>query len=183
MAIKMSFDGERVGRQWSAQVKRYSERQIVATQVAARRCAENIETRGRQQMKSVGDFGSRRWQEGFQATVQFLSRVRIVIRVTHRVRYWRVFQYGATIRGKPMLWIPLSFAIDALGRRARDFPGGLFRVDRAGKAPLLLSSGSRQPKYFGKTQVRIPKKFRLLEITRQEQRRLGIYFREAMRRG
>jgi hypothetical protein len=57
------------------------------------------------------------------------------------VKFWRVFQNGAIIHGKPMLWIPLSFAKDAQGIRAKDYPGKLFRVDRkGGLAPLLMTS-------------------------------------------
>lgn len=83
-----------------------------------------------------------------------------------------VHQTGRLIRGRPMLWIPLSFAEDAQGVRARDFPGGLFRVDRKkGGAPLLLSIKDRQPKYFGKTQVYVPKRFRVIEIIRETARK------------
>jgi hypothetical protein len=178
--VKFDFDGKAVGATFSAHVKRYSERMVIATQVAARRAAENIEREGRANIRAGGDFGSSRWQNGFRALVSFVSRVRISVRITHSVRYWRVFEFGATIRGKPMLWIPLSFARDAIGKRARDFPGKLFR-----KAPLLMTNegGRAAAKYFGKTSVRIPRKWRLRDIVRREQKRLGLYYREALRRG
>jgi hypothetical protein len=185
VTIRIDFNGKAVGKTYSARVKRYSDQMIVATQVAARRVAENIEREGRANIRAGGNFESTRWQAGFRALVSFASRVRINIRVTHRVRYWRVFEFGAVIRGKPMLWIPLSFAHDAVGKRARDFSGKLFRVNRKGKAPLLMTNqgGRGVAKYFGKTSVRIPRKWRLREIIRREQRRLGLYYREAMRRG
>lgn len=183
--VKIDFDGKAVGTTYSAHVKRYSERMVIATQVAAKRAAENIEREGRANIRAGGDFGSARWQAGFRALVSFVSRVRISIRITHKVRYWRVFEFGAIIRGKPMLWIPLSFARDAIGKRARDFPGKLFRVNRLGKAPLLMTKegGRAAAKYFGKTSVRIPRKWRLRDIVRREQKRLGLYYKEAMRRG
>lgn len=182
--VKIDFDGKAVGRTYSARVKKYSEAMVIATQVAAKRAAENIEREGKANIRAGGDFGSRRWQEGLRALVSFASRVRISIRVTHKVRYWRVFEFGAVIRGKPMLWIPLSFARDAIGKRARDFPGKLFRVNRLGRAPLLMTNegGRGVAKYFGKTSVRIPRKWRLRDIVRKEQRRLGVYYKEAMRR-
>jgi hypothetical protein len=68
-----------------------------------------------------------------------------------------VFQEGRVIHGKPLLWIPLSFS-DAVGIRARDY-GPLFRVDRSGKSPLLLSPKDGEPKYSGHEQITIPKKF------------------------
>jgi hypothetical protein len=102
---------------------------------------------------------------------------------THDVPYFMVFQRGAVIRGKPLLWIPLSFAGDAQGVMARDYPGRLFRVDRkSGAAPLLLAGNPAEPKYFGKEQVRIPKKFRVIEIIREGARELAEFFKNRMRR-
>jgi hypothetical protein len=98
-----------------------------------------------------------------------------------------VFEEGRIIRGNPLLWIPLSFADDAQGVMARDYPGQLFRIDRAGKSPLLMASGGpggkAQPKYFGRESVTIPKKWHLREIAKQVSRRLGEFYREAMRNG
>lgn len=183
MAIRMDFDGEKAGKAFTANVTRYKERHYRAIQAAARRCASEIERRGRAQMKEAGDFDSSRWQQGFRALVSFRSRSNIRIRVTHAVKFWRIFQKGGVIRGRPLLWIPFKFARDAIGVLARNYPGRLFRVDRKnGKAPLLMADGGR-PKYFGKPSVRIPKKFRLIEIARSEQRKLGRYFREAMNNG
>ena len=88
----------------------------------------------------------------------------------------------ATIFGKPLLWIPLSFSIAGqLKVRAKDYPGRLFRVDRSGKAPLLLDENG--PQYFGKASVRIPKKWRLRQIVKQAARDMSRFYREAMRRG
>lgn len=182
MAIRIDFDGKQAGAKFAARVKAFSEQQIAATQAAARQAANEIERRGRANIRQAGNFGSKRWIEGFRAFVSFASRTAIRVRVTHAVFYWRVFQHGATIRGKPLLWIPLSFARAAQGVRARDFPGRLFRVDRRGKAPLLLTDGGR-PMYFGKESVRIPKKFKLIEIAAQVSRRMSRFYSEAMRRG
>lgn len=100
------------------------------------------------------------------------------------VPYWTVFQFGKVIQGRPLLWIPLSFATDAQGVMARDYPGPLFRVDRAGKAPLLMTNvGKRaEAKYFGKESVRIPKKFHLIEICTRIGRGLAEMYRGQFRR-
>jgi hypothetical protein len=142
---------------------------------------QDIESEGRADIKAGGNFSSPRWQEGFQAKVSYQSRSAINIRVTHSVSYWRVFEFGATIKGKPLLWIPLDFATDAKGLRARDYPGKLFRVERPGKAPLLMSDTG--PKYFGKESVTIPKKWHLRQVVRNVAGRLNTYYREAMRNG
>jgi hypothetical protein len=131
-----------------------------------------------------GNFSSRRWQQGFRAKISFGSRQDLKIRVTHDVPYWKVFEDGATIRGNPLLWIPMRGSeAAARGVRARDFGQPLFRVDRkAGGAPLLMSSGGHV-QYFGKESVRIPKKWSLRAVVRGVARRMGQLYREAMRRG
>jgi hypothetical protein len=173
-------DLDKLGRKFSARIVRYSEKHIKATQYAAAKTAVEIEDKGRANIAQAGNFSSRRWQDGFRALVSYTSRIDIRIRITHAVKYWRIFQYGGVIRGKPLLWIPLSFARDAQGVRARDYPGRLFRVDRKVGKPLLMAEGG-VPKYFGTPSVRIPKKFRLYEIAKEESRNMGRYFREAMR--
>jgi hypothetical protein len=71
--------------------------------------------------------------------------------------------------------------------RARDYPKQLFRVERAGKAPLLMTPGGKgQPaeaKYFGKEEVTIPKKFHLREVAKTASRNLPQYYKEAFRNG
>jgi hypothetical protein len=183
VTVTFKFDeGKKLGSRFKNRVKKFSEKQIKGVQSAARRAAGEIISRGQANMRAGGNFGSQRWQEGLQARISYTSRTDINIRVTHAVPYWRVFEYGAIIYGKPMLWIPLEFATDAKGIRARDYPLPLFRVDRPGKAPLLLSHDGG-PKYFGKEKVRIPKKWDLRQITREVSREMPQYFREAMKNG
>jgi hypothetical protein len=144
--------------------------------MTAQETSENIIALGRQDIASAGRFGSR-WMQGLHADVSE-GGGSIRISVYHEVPYWRVFEKGATIHGKPMLWIPLSFARDAQGVWARNYPGGLFRVDRQGKAPLLLSRDTKEPKYFGKESVTIPKKFHLAGITRKAAQQVGDLFKQ-----
>jgi hypothetical protein len=174
-------NGDQLGPKFSFGVKRFKTKAINAAQAATRRAAEEIELEGRADIRAGGNFGSSRWQNGFHAKISFQSRSDMVIRITHDVRYWVVFEEGRVIRGKPMLWIPLDFATQAQGKLARDFPGKLFRVNRAGKAPLLLSKDG--PQYFGKEKVTIPKKFHLRETVRQVARQMGTFYKEAFRSG
>jgi hypothetical protein len=181
VTISIKFNGKQTGRKFQFGTERFGERVFVAATSAAKRAKEDIETEGRADIRAGGNFGSSRWQDGFEAKVSYQSRSDINIRVTHGVPYWRVFEFGATIKGKPLLWIPLDFATDAKGVRARDYPGPLFRVDRPGKAPLLISDDG--PKYFGKESVTIKKKWHLRTIVRNVAGRLNIYYREAMSNG
>jgi hypothetical protein len=181
VTVTFKFEGgEKLGTRFQSRVKKFSEKQIRAVQAAARRAATEIEDRGREDIAAGGNFKSERWQEGFQAKVSYTSRSDINIRVTHSVFFWKVFEFGAKIFGRPLLWIPLSFARDVTGR-ARDYPGKLFRVNRLGKAPLLMSDDG--PKYFGKESVTIPKKWHLRQIVKDVSREMKDYYREAMRNG
>lgn len=180
--IKLKFDeGRQMGRKLLVISKRFGEKQTLAVQAVARRAAEEIEVAGRQNIAAGGNFSSERWQEGFQAKVSYQSRADISVRATHNVPYWRVFEYGAKINGRPLLWIPLSFSqAGSLKVRAKDYPAPLFRVDRKGKAPLLLDAHG--PQYFGKESVRIPKKWTLRQVVAQISRNLRRYYSEAMKK-
>lgn len=183
MPVTFKYEnGDRLGPQFKASVKRHSERQVIAIQQAATKAAHEIETLGRENIRAGGNFGSARWQQGFRAKLSFRSRSDLVIRVTHAVRYWKVFEEGRVILGKPLLWIPLSFSTAGrLKVRARDYPKRLFRVNRPGKAPLLLDDEG--PQYFGKTQVRIRRKWHLRDIVKRVARNMKQFYREASRGG
>jgi hypothetical protein len=80
--------------------------------------------KARADIAKAGKFGGR-WTDGFQGKVTEgggFIRVSFTMPKDPPMKYWRVFQNGAIIRGKPMLWIPLSFAKDAQGIRAKTTP-------------------------------------------------------------
>jgi hypothetical protein len=183
MTVTFKYEnGDQLGPKFTFGVQRFRDRAIEAAQAAARRAAQEIEIEGRANIRAGGNFGSDRWQQGFRARVSFQSRSDMSIRITHDVPYWVVFEEGRVIRGKPLLWIPLSFSTAGrLKVRARNYPKPLFRVDRHGKAPLLLDDTG--PQYFGKEQVRIPRKWRLRSIVKTVARRMGTFYKEAFRRG
>lgn len=182
MTIGFKYEnGDRLGKQFRFGVTRHKEKVVHAAQDTAREAAREIEDEGRANIRAGGNFGSARWQQGFHAKVSFQSRTDITIRITHDVRYWVVFEEGRVIHGRPLLWIPLEFARDAQKVRARDYPAPLFRVDRPGRAPLLVSKDG--PKYFGKEQVRIPRKWHLRQIVRDVARRLPAMYKRNMKRG
>lgn len=183
MTVRLFLAGERVGPQLRRSNARHMQRMRSAQRGAARDVVDYVETRGRANIAGAGRFG-KRWTGGFIGRVVGRGRDDVDIVFTMKVPYWRVFQDGATISGRPLLWIPLSFAKQAQGKRARDYPGKLFRVDRkSGKAPLLLGGTPPTPKYFGIASVRIPKKFRLVEIAREGAKKLGQFYKEHMKDG
>lgn len=177
VGIRLYVDDERAGPLFKRAVTKQKDRVLASARDAAQDAADEILDKGRADIKQAGKFGSR-WTDGLHSDVTE-GGGNIRISTTHDVPYWTVFQFGKVINGKPLLWIPLSFAKDAQGVRARDY-GPLFRVNRkGGKAPLLLSPGKpAQPKYFGKASVTIPKKFHLIEIVRAAARHVKDFYKE-----
>ena len=171
--LRVTFRDRQVGRRYRVTMEQHARRFRRAELLAAQDARDEMLRLGRANIASAGRFG-RRWTEGLRGDVR--RRGDVIIEMYHDVPYFPVFQFGRIIRGRPLLWIPLSHATDAHGLRARDYPGGLFRVDREGKAPLLLSLKDREPKYFGKERVTIPKKFQVLEIMRAVASQIRRFF-------
>lgn len=176
----VKFEEKDLGRKYKVKMDEHAKRHKNALMAATKQARDISLREARLNISSAGKFGPR-WTKGLTADITE-TQGDIVTQYNHAIPYWSVFQFGKVIHGKPLLWIPLSFAHDAQGKRARDFPGGLFRVDRkaAGKAPLLFSVSDKEPKYFGKEQVRIPKKFRVLEIIRLVSSNIKLFFAEQL---
>jgi hypothetical protein len=165
--------------QLDAKAKDVTQRIQNALDKATKNLADNIVREARDDISGAGNFGTR-WTQGFTADVDEQGKLVRVITFHQAVPYWKIFQYGGVIHGRPLLWIPLEKG----GPRARDYGGRLFRVDRrGGGAPLLMSADDKQVKYTGHEQVRIPKKFHLLEIIRAEAQTLGALYRVEMTSG
>lgn len=170
----------RISVQIKATAEKLRQRSQQALDAASQKLADNILAAGRDDISGAGKFGTR-WTMGFTSEISGEGSSR-VLTFKEAVPYWRIFQYGGIIHGQPLLWIPLSHTDITV--RARDFPGRLFRVNRkSGAVPLLLSRDDRQPKYSGHEQVRIPKKFHLVEIIRAESRAFGALYSVELTRG
>jgi hypothetical protein len=173
--VRLNLAGERVGPQLERKGTKWKAQINSAARGAAEDVVEYVVPRAREDISQAGRFGSR-WTQGFTGKVTE-GGGNVKVSFSEVVPYWRVFEFGAVIHGRPLLWIPLSFAKDAQGIRARDYPGKLFRVDRkAGGAPLLLGGNPATPKYFGIASVTIPKKFHLRDIIRDGARQLKLFY-------
>jgi hypothetical protein len=180
VTIGIRFDGPPAAAQVGANLAKYKQKIRRSVDAAANKLGNSIVQKGRADIASAGQFGQR-WTQGLTSEVANEGDARTVITIREAVPYWRVFQDGAIIHGKPLLWIPLSFAPEAQGVSAKDFPGRLFYVERkSGGAPLLLSADDGEPKYSGHESVRIPKKFHLLEIITAESKTFGELYRVEM---
>jgi hypothetical protein len=179
MAVRITFNGDEVAQAFTDKVERIPGRIQTAMAETAQEVSHQIKGRGDSDISGAGRFGGR-WTDSFHADVEG-GGTSVAVSVFSTIPYFGVFEYGATIKGQPLLWIPLPFANVPEGTRARDY-GPLFRVDRkSGGAPLLFSYSDRQPKYFGKESVTIPQKFHIRDISRSVGETVPTIFGERFR--
>jgi len=183
--LRFFIAGERAGPKFQRLTARDGVRVRAAARAAAHDAAADLQERGRADIAGAGNFGSR-WTDGFHVDVSE-GGGNIRIAAVEDVPYWKTHQFGATIQGKPMLWIPFEDT-DAKGVFARDYPGGLFHVTRKADGLELLGSigaaqaGDDRPiRYFGKESVTIPKRFHLIEIARDVARKMRDYYNARFR--
>lgn len=181
--LKIRIDGVgQIGAKLRQTARKHSDGVRRAIRQTAEQTAATIKEEGDADIASAGNFG-KRWTEGFTTEVT-TGGGNTIVTTRMAVPYWRVFEFGNVTHGNPMLWIPLSFAPEAKGVLARDYPAPLFRVDRKHGAPLLMTPGADGARavYFGKESVTIPKKFHLVEIAQAAGKRMGDVYRR-IRRG
>lgn len=182
--IRVVLSGNQIGPQLKKNLSQNKIQINAAARGAGQDVVEYVVPRARSDISSAGKFGAR-WVTGFKGKVSqggghYL--VSFTMPTKPPMVHWKVFEYGAVIKGKPLLWIPLSFAKDAQGIRARDYPGKLFRVNRkSGGAPLLLGGKPASPKYFGIPSVTIPKKFHLRSIIASGAKQLKLFYTQRMK--
>ena len=113
-----------------------------AATLAMRDTADTAKELGRASI-AAGGLGSR-WQKALRAEVYPRGRfsVNAAAFIYHKIKYANIFERGGTIRGKPLLWLPLSGTPRKIGRRKfspRNFSqsvGKLYPIPGASK-PLL----------------------------------------------
>lgn len=182
--LRIYFTGESAQLQLQRSNVKNARAMNQAMQETAKETAVNIETRGRADIASGGRFGSR-WTQGLHAKVS-RGGANIRLAVTHDVPYFMVYERGALIAGRPLLWLPIgggSKGGSAGQVYARNFPGRLFRITSKAGRPLLMDAVNKTPRYVGLASVRIPQKFHIRDIIRQEATRMketySIKFRQA----
>jgi hypothetical protein len=89
-----------------------------------------------------------------------------------------VFETGATIRGRPLLWLPLG---DKAGVRSpRQYPGRLVSVNVRGKPPLLFDAAKREmgPLFVGVRTVTLRKRLDIARIFKLAAERVGEFYEQ-----
>src|SRR6516162_4512846 len=95
--------------------------------------------------------------------------------VFHKYGIAGVFEYGATIEGKPLLWIPTQHGAPPASRSGKKLTSATIRGQ-----PVLFDASDhdrhRKPLYVGVPSIRIPKKWRITEIVQQHVAQIGLLF-------
>jgi Family of unknown function (DUF6441) len=173
--IKVTVDTPR----W-LQMIRDKQRPVATAAVAAlRETAANAVQEGRSNIAGAGKFGPK-WQQGLQyrtegATDAGEPSLQAKAIIFHKIGYAGVFEHGATIAGKPLLWIPTTEGGPPASRSGKKLTSATVR----GK-PMLFDANDkdrdRKPLYIGVPSVRIPKKWRITEIVKQHAARIAELF-------
>lgn len=165
MALRIVFADPQASVQYREAMQRTLNAIARASSKATRAAAKVISVRGKQDIARAGQFGTR-WLDGLSVDAQPASGYFINnrIEIGHDQLGARNFEEGGTVRGRPTLWVPLSFANVPKGQTAKNYPGGLFRVTTKAGKDLLLSVKDKKPKFIGLSSVRIPKKWHLRDI-------------------
>lgn len=140
-----------------------------AATAAMRQAAEIIKRDARVSMASGGM--SKRFQDAFRVDVYPSSGDSIspAAHAYHKIRYAGIFEEGATIKGSPLLWLPITGALPTQGGRPvrinqyRRSRGRLVSLRRRRGPPLLGapvgSDGRIVPVFVGVPAVTVGKKF------------------------
>lgn len=124
-------------------IQQEQQRMAEAATAAVKDAAALAKSKGRASIAG-GGFGSK-WQNALRVKVFPASGVSLspAALVYHKIPYAEVFQEGATIPGKPMLWLPLdNVPMGSGGRRLTPSEfvekiGVLYSISRPGKPPML----------------------------------------------
>jgi hypothetical protein len=146
-----------------------------------RETAANAVQEGRRDIAAAGRFGSA-WQQGLQyrtkgATERGEPSLNATATIFHKYGFAAVFEFGATIEGKPLLWIPTT-----PGGPAPKKSGKKLVSATVNGRPMLFDAGDRdrhrKPLYIGVPEVRIRKRFHIIEIVKKHVAKVaGLFIR------
>jgi hypothetical protein len=179
VAVRVRLKSQSIKPQLDETVAKLKQRIQAAATSSTQQLADNVLREGRADIAAAGRFTGK-WISGFTYDITGEGGKSRSIVFRHSNPLWRVFQSGATIKGKPLLWIP----VEPGGPPAREFSGRLFQVKRSRKrdTPLLMSADDKQVKYIGVKKVIIRRKFHLLRIIRDEAKKQRDLFMDEMKK-
>lgn len=188
MALKFSFKSN-IEEMRAAMLAK--QRNVAQAGVAALRdVAATTVQEGREDIGGAGPgFRRAKWQSGLQyrtkdATAHGEPSLHAKATIFHRYGIAGVFEYGATIHGRPLMWIPTQ----RKGATASRFGGSLLDKTRSkflvsavvNGTPVMFDTRDkardRKPVFIGVKQVDIPKKFHITEIAEKQFEKFGTFF-------
>jgi len=157
-------------------------RPIATAAVAAlNKVSEDAVDEGRDDIGAAGPgFKHAKWQSGYKyrikgATKNGVPSMEAISFFSHRYGLASVFQEGATIKGKPLMWIPTRKGTPPPGKSGKKLTFGTIKG-----VPLAFDAEDhnrkRKPLYIGVPRVVIPKKFHLNEIIEANAEKIGEAF-------
>jgi len=175
LKVKVAVDQPR----WLRMI-RDKQRPVATAAVAAlRETAADAVQEGRSNIAGAGKFGPK-WQSGLQyRTVGAVEGGEPSLQdkaiIFHKFGIAGVFEHGATIAGKPLLWIPTTPGGPTASRSGKKLTSATVRGQ-----PMLFDandkSRDRKPLYIGVPSVRIPKKWRITEIVKEQAAKITELF-------
>lgn len=159
---------------------RDKQRPVATAAIAAlREAAADSVQEGRANIAGAGRFAGK-WISGLQyrtadAVDNGEPSLQAKAIVFHKFGIAGVFEYGATIEGKPLLWLPTTRGAPPPGQSGKRLVSATVRG-----RPMLFDAADRDrhrtPLYIGVPSVRIPKKWRITEIVKRHAQQLGMLF-------
>jgi hypothetical protein len=162
------------------QMIRDKQRPVATAAVAAlRQVAADSVQEGRSNIASSGRFAGP-WVTGLQYHVENAvsggePSLQASATIFHKLGFAGVFEYGATIEGKPLLWIPTTPGGPPASRSGKRLVSATVRGQ-----PMLFDANDpardRKPLYVGVPSAQIRKRWRITEIVMQHAAQLGAVF-------
>ena len=103
--------------------------------------------------------------------------------IFHHLPFISVFEYGATIAGRPLLWLPIEENLPQGVHSPRKYGHKLVSVNIAGKPPLLFDAVDRLrgPLFVGVRSADVRKRLDLLGIFAAAAARLGEFYQNRLK--
>src|SRR6187455_961531 len=164
---------------WLEAIREKNKPVAEAAVAALRETAANAVQEGRRNIASAGAFGPK-WQSGLQyltkdAQEGGIASLQAKAIIFHKYSIAGIFEHGATIHGKPLLWIPTTRGAPAPRKSGKRLQSATVRG-----TPMLFDARDkdreRKPLYIGVRQVHVRKKFRITEIVKEHVARIGALF-------
>lgn len=164
---------------WLKMIREKQRPVATAAVEALQETATDAVIEGRQNIAGSGRFGGK-WLSGLQYRMMNAEQggepsLQATAIIFHQFGIAGVFEHGATLEGKPLLWIPTTPGEPPASRSGKKLVSATVRGQ-----PMLFDAGDpdrhRKPLYIGVPAARIPKKWRITEIVKEHAKQLGLLF-------